>query len=1842
MDSETIDMCVKFLKISFGLQSLKDLVKELFGNSELEKLAYVHAAFFHANEMAIHWNADLPWEEVMSSKRIKERFGYVKTHFLRNIVYNIDASGQMIRYNTTTCEQWFCCNFNLASYGASYPSLVPEEGSAMPTNEEAEIKIGQSLVTCAQSVTKAIYAKLSAFTTRSIQGFLECLRDAICGAFSSWLPCIKGAFAWFGNIIEVLKHWAGVVHEKLHNFLEGIEECLYMGLGLVASTCIVALIEKFLVTMSVISGPCGAPTLFLTSAMAIISSTYFLSKAVEKSSAFTMLLGFVTQSCQSVLSTLFGKTAKGSEEAQGQFGPSAMLESLAALVSSWSSSSVTEIGRTFGAISQIKNGILALKDMVLFVFGKLCEMASKILGFESQILADLSIILGENVADWLDECDCMLAYLLEFNSNARDIFDRLSQLIEKGKAIRMGILRTTHRGSSQVLSLVTKALDKLTELHNSVIMSGANSTRKTPFMLFFTGKSGVGKTSVVQRMAANWLQQEQLGPNEIYSRNGLDPFWSGYKRQAVVTYDDFGAVPGNVSNEAEIINVVSSNPHSVMMADLKEKGMYFDSRLIIASSNFLAANPESGVHDSEAYERRRHVVVQVSLKEDVAYDPGNPCANQRYTLLDSKAPFAERAVFESYEELWSHVYNAFKAHEERERLFLASLPIPERNEKEALQALIGICVMTTSYAPKAVIQYGIEHLAGYHYLISSAEHVYFWHEKGEVEIVPMHLLKLDKMDRATMASTSLKSALMCQDMAKNFPTLNPLAVLYAKNIVIRGWVDANLQASKKCEDSYMREQIESLPKWQRAYLHVLSGHIASNEARGWFLNCLDTTKKNLRNSYIWEYKSWPMPLKLALGSFLAILAGSAIFCSLQSLWSVSGNASFVAGAASIFTIGSATAQSAPPNKDGSEYTYRNKKIRVRNWEGQSPCFGDSALWIAENCMASLVVMQNRVQVCMAPGRSFLGVNHFLRMIPNGVMVKLETGTAETYFVWERAKLKLFENSEIALYTSANLPKAPDSLVDRFHFDLETLPKTFPAQFFTYKFDKDTQQYVPELGELMCKKAERALCVVSGEYRRVISHHLVYKNPTVAGDCGGLVLANIEGKCRLVGLHVASDGEEGAASPIPWDPDFKVAQGQSDFLLNYEEWAIPKILGPGCKAVGIIAPEHTVGSGGKTSFLETPIEWQLNKPCGKIPSILVKGDVRLAGTENADYDPFAVGMTKYAKEAGPFEPKGLDKVCESIVETWHDASDGFEFGPVDLEAALNGIENMEYFDALVLSTSEGYPYRLDRKPGEKGKARYVEGEPGSMEITDERILADIHWFEEISKVQVPDLYCIECVKDERLPVRKVLKEPKSRLFTVLPMSYNLAIRKKFLNFVRFIMKRRDVLPCQVGVNPYSRQWGKIADRLLEKGNSILCCDYSRFDGFLPKCIMVKIAEMFSDIVGESEVEREQTKNLMLACCSRYAICGRVLYRVENGIPSGFPLTVIVNSILNEILIKYAYWKCFEEESLIRDHFNTYVAMVVYGDDNLISVSEVISSRFNGNFLVNFMSNLGIKVTDGVDKTKVGIDFRTIEDCDFLKRKFKENTDGTWSGVMAEEHLWPQLHFVKAKKVEMSEAYISNCNNILRELWLGSPEKAAAFRREVISKLKWIEPQRLLTVSQVALFHSEQMNGELPFVEACHQLENLELMAPLEPGMLPVKTQEIMPGLFVASEKNFTGNFDDYFTISITTNRKFADGKGFQIIFPYGAGRGGLPSKAFMEQNVIRKGCAIQKAFKQGLEKGNKMLFISQSSVIPAYVFAIMLYRSIDRLPRALSNKALTSALGICKKLSYLPKDFPDLF
>ncbi|ACK76423.1 205 kDa polyprotein [Cucurbit mild mosaic virus] len=1821
MDFETSQRLTGFLKTSFHLSSLQQLVEQEYKGPSATEVK-IHLCIYHANLMADDMNSGLSDCQIHQAQYITRRFRTVRSFFREMIVTEKVSLAWMAEYNNTTFSNWF-----------GY-AIVPVEPQI-----SADAKFGQGILEYAQALPKFLFSKAAGALTSTFKLILNCLKDALHQCFGSWIPYLQQSFGWFANVFETLQGWAEAVHNKIGGILGGMEECLYIGMGLTASTCIVALLERFLVATGLLKKPLGAPMLFVTVAVGAICAFSGGAKMME--GVIIDLLMFVKISCSQLLSVLFSFSAE--EAAEGQFSSTTVLENLAALVSNWSSTSIQDIGRGFAAITQIKTGILSMRDMIVFIFEKLSGAAHKLLGIESQVLADLSLLLGENVVDWLAECDAMVQYMLEFKSSARDIFDRLSQLIEKGRMMRTGIIKMNHRGSSQVLNLISKALEKLVELHSSMVISGANTARKAPFMVFLTGSSGCGKTSVAQRIGANWLQAEGLGTAELYSRNGLDPFWSGYKRQAVVMYDDFGAIPGTVSNEAEIIHVVSRNPYATIMPGLAEKGMYFDSRLLLATSNFLAANSESGVHDSHAYERRRHVVVRVVLKEGVPYNADFPTENQKYQILESVEPFRFVREFEDYEDLWSYIYDRYKTHDEQEASFLNSLPVPDADETEALEALVSLSAMLGSFAPKNVIKYATENLPGYHYLVQDGNVVYFWHQNGDIEIVPISKMHLGASEVSQLKQDSLNSALRYQNLAKNFPSLNPLAVLYASNIVTKKWIGQDLKATSDCKDEFMVSQINELPTWQRAYLYVLSKHLANAKAGGWFSNLLDETKKAMRQLYAKEYKSWPMALKLAVGSMLAVVVCGSVYAVLSMLWSMGTGAAFFSGAAAVFTAQTVEGQSDIPNKNESEYLFRNKRVRVRNWDAQAACYGDSAQWMMDTCMATLLVGDLETQVCLMPGRGFIGVNHFLRTLRAGIMVKLVGVSTSTWFSWNPAHLKTFEGNELALYTSDLLPKSVESLRDRIVFDAELLPEKFKAIMFSYKRDPLTGGMLPEIGSLVCEKKNRSFVVQFGEYSRKVPTHIEYKSPTVKGDCGSLILTEIKGKFCLAGIHVAGNSVSGSSCFIPSDDSFFVKEGQSDFSLAYTEWAQPKILGPGCKAIGILNKEHQVSTGGSTSFVEVPVEWHLDTPFSKLPSVLKRGDPRLAGTENANYDPFSVSMSKYAQEAGPFDNICLQKVAYDISEEWIDASAEFDFDEVSMDVALNGLENVEYFDSLVLSTSEGFPYRLDRKPGDKGKCRYVTGEPGNLRIEDERILKDIEWFEDVSAERVPDLYCIECVKDERLPIRKVLEKPKSRTFSVLPMSYNIVVRKKFLKFVKFIMDKRDIFPCQVGINPYSREWTRLATTLLEKGNSILCCDYSRFDGFLPKCVMEQIAEAINRLCGGSKRLQTQRKNLMLACCSRTALCEKLVYRVENGIPSGFPLTVIVNSILNEILIRSAYMECFKDNREIQMNFNTYVKMVTYGDDNLISVAASIKTKFCGEFLQRFMAARGITITDGVDKTSEFLNFRELTECDFLKRSFKENFDGTWRAPMDRTSLWPQLHFVKAKDIELVEAYISNLNNVLRELYLHSPEEAICLRRKALANLSWLKAKDLLTIGQIADFHMSQQNGEMNFIKASHAMENLDLIDPLIPGELPMKMREILPNIFVVAEHCIPGDLKDYFTVSLVTNRRFDNAdEGVVIQYPMGFGRGGLPTQQFMRENIMRKGSHLNKLLKKQLDGGRKMLFVSQSSIVPAYVFCVLFLHSVKSIPLLSVNAALTCAISVCKRLNYLTRDFEDCF
>lgn len=221
---------------------------------------------------------------------------------------------------------------------------------------------------------------------------------------------------------------------------------------------------------------------------------------------------------------------------------------------------------------------------------------------------------------------------------------------------------------------------------------------------------------------------------------------------------------------------------------------------------------------------------------------------------------------------------------------------------------------------------------------------------------------------------------------------------------------------------------------------------------------------------------------------------------------------------------------------------------------------------------------------------------------------------------------------------------------------------------------------------------------------------------------------------------------------------------------------------------------------------------------------------------------------------------------------------------------------------------------------------------------------------------------------------------------------------------------------------------------------------------------------------------------MACCSRYAICKSDVWRVECGIPSGFPLTVICNSIFNEILIRYSFKAIMREQKvpgLISISFDKYVGMVTYGDDNLLSVSEVVKPYFDGKRLKEFLAKHKVVIIDGKDKTSPYLLFRRLEDCDFLKRGFRKDKNGIfWNAPEEKESLWAQLHYINVTNLEQHEAYKTNLVNVLRELYMWDVNECSALRKKALQRVDWLAPSDLPTVAQIEEWYATCRGRYMP--------------------------------------------------------------------------------------------------------------------------------------------------------------------
>jgi len=369
------------------------------------------------------------------------------------------------------------------------------------------------------------------------------------------------------------------------------------------------------------------------------------------------------------------------------------------------------------------------------------------------------------------------------------------------------------------------------------------------------------------------------------------------------------------------------------------------------------------------------------------------------------------------------------------------------------------------------------------------------------------------------------------------------------------------------------------------------------------------------------------------------------------------------------------------------------------------------------------------------------------------------------------------------------------------------------------------------------------------------------------------------------------------------------------------------------------------------------------------------------------DPLTKGLSKVANITEPIDMELLLK-CSDHFFNGEFIRDNAQARILSYEEGIVGNKDMGVVP-LSRSTSPGYPYTHQKKTKLAGKKEWF-GETDYVINTEVKVTVE----ERIAKARLgqrSETLWIDTLKDERRPIEKV-QANKTRVFSVGPQDYIISVRMLFGAFVGHVMKNRIKNEVCVGVNCYSNEWTHLAHRLREVGTKYIAGDFSNFDGSL----LLEILRAICDGINKWYDDDEQLTRTVLfeEICNGVHVCRDHVYSWTHSQPSGNPMTVIINSIFNSIVMRMAFVKL--GGSLLE--YDKHVRMANYGDDNLFCVSDEMINQFNQLTITQALSEIGLAYTDE-GKTGNIVPYRDLSEVAFLKRNFRRISGGIYRSPLS---------------------------------------------------------------------------------------------------------------------------------------------------------------------------------------------------------------------------------------------------
>nr|ADA79689.1 polyprotein [Human parechovirus 3] len=1051
-----------------------------------------------------------------------------------------------------------------------------------------------------------------------------------------------------------------------------------------------------------------------------------------------------------------------------------------------------EVSTAFRHIDWWIHTLLKIKDMVLSVFKP--SMESKAIQWLERNKEHVCAIL-----DYAS--DIIVESKDQTKMKSQEFYQKYTDCLSKFKPIMAICFRSCHNSISNTVYRLFQELARIP----SRISTQNDLIRVEPIGIWIQGEPGQGKSFLTHTLSRQLQKSCKL--NGVYTNPTASEFMDGYDNQDIHLIDDLGQTRKEKDIEM-LCNCISSVPFIVPMAHLEEKGKFYTSKLVIATTN-KSDFSSTVLQDSGALKRRFPYIMHIRAAK----------AYSKAGKLNVSQAMSTMATGECWE--------VSKNGRDWETLKL----------KELVQKI------TEDYQERQ-------------------KNYNCWKQQLENQT-------LDDLDDAVSY------------IKHNFPDAIP-------------YIDEYLNIEMSTLIEQMEAFIEPRPSVFKCFATRVANQTrkAAKEVVEWF-----SSKIKLMLSFVERNKAWLTVASAVTSAISILLLVTKIFKKEDSKDERAYNPTL------------------PVAKPKGTFP-----VSQREFKNEAPYDGQ-----LEHIISQMAYITGSTTGHLT---HCAGYQHD-EIILHGHSIKyLEQ--EEDLTLHYKNKVFPIENPSVTQVTLGGKP-----------MDLAILKCKLP-----FRFKKNSKYYTNKIGteSMLIWMTEQG--IITKEVKRV--HHsggiktregtestktISYTVKSCKGMCGGLLISKVEGNFKILGMHIAGNGEMGVAIPFNFLKNDMSDQG----------------------IVTEITPLQPMYINTRTQIHKSPVYGAVEVKMG--PAVLSKSDPRLE-------EPVECLIKKSAAKyrVNKFQVNNeLWQGVKACVKSKFREIFGIN-GIVDMKTAILGTSHVNSMD---LSTSAGYSFV---KSGYK-KKDLICLEPFSVSPMLEKLVQDK--FHALLKGNQITTIFNTCLKDELRKLDKI-SAGKTRCIEACEVDYCIVYRMIMMEIYDKIYQT----PCYysglaVGINPY-KDWHFMINALNDYNYEM---DYSQYDGSLSSMLLWEAVEVLAYCHDSPDLVIQLHKPVI---DSDHVVFNE-RWLIHGGMPSGSPCTTVLNSLCNLMM-------CIYTTNLISPGIDCLP--IVYGDDVILSLDrEIDPEKLQGIMADSF----GAEVTGSRKDEPPSLKPRL--EVEFLKRKpgyFPEST------------------------------------------------------------------------------------------------------------------------------------------------------------------------------------------------------------------------------------------------------------